>query len=324
MDQSDDPGEHEGCAMMRFHRLHGLVIGVLAACAWHAMPPARAAENALRSIPQVRNAYKDKLDTLNQRNAPRAFLGSASIVQERTHAFMVSIGVRGAPQERGHYCGGTFIDPHWVLTAAHCVSLAASSTDKSVPLEPDKVQVLAGTNVLFRGGQVKPVARVVIHPEYRTTVNGVPQNDLALLQFSEPLNGKSAPLATQAQGEQFIQPGARLIITGWGTASFEAAAAISHNLLFAYVDVVDRAKCNDAAVYAGAVTDRMFCAGVGSTDSCQGDSGGPAMAAARGELIMVGVVSWGAGCTSKQFPGVYVDVTKYLGWIHDTIGKARS
>lgn len=323
MGQIDDPGKHEGCAIMRFHVRYVLVAGAMTVWLWPAMLPVRA-ENALRFIPQVRNAYQDKLDSMSGQNTPRAFLGSASIVQERTQAFMVSIGLKGVSQERGHYCGGTFIDPHWVLTAAHCVSRAGASIDKSTPLEPGKLQVLSGTNVLFRGGQTKTVVRIVIHPEYRTTADGVPQNDLALLQVSEPLDGKPAPLATQAQGEQFVQPGARLIITGWGTASFEATAAISHNLLFAYVDVVDRAKCNDAAVYAGVVTDRMFCAGIGSTDSCQGDSGGPAFAASRGQLMMVGVVSWGASCTSKRFPGVYVDVTKYLGWIHETTGKARS
>ena len=58
----------------------------------------------------------------------------------------------------------------------------------------------------------------------------------------------------------------------------------------------------------------MMCAGMpesGGKDACTGDSGGPAQRG--GELV--GIVSWGYGCASANYPGVYSDVAVFRGWL---------
>lgn len=317
MDQKRDRRNRKVVAMrgMIRHQLIASLFGVLAGTsAW-----AQADETAV--IPRVHGTYQQKLEMINAGSLPRLFLGAASVVPDRSQPFMVSLGLKQVRTELGHFCGGAIVARNWVLTAAHCVSAVEVVDGRNVivPMAPGGAQVMEGSNVLFRDGQIRLISRIVIHPEHRLSARQAPENDLALLQLSAPLDAKPVRVATATESEKLLQAGRGIRILGWGTANFTADSPISNNLLFAFVGIRDRTACNAADVYAGAVDASMFCAGLGTADACQGDSGGPAIGYINGEPLLVGLISWGVGCTKRNFPGVYVNVAKYDGWIHATI-----
>jgi len=285
--------------------------------------PLRAQEIQLRSLPPVQRLYQQRLELLQAGQEVPHFQGSASVNPDRAQQYMVSIGLAGVPQERGHFCGGITVAPRFVLTAAHCVAAGENAAAPIAPLAPEKLQVLSGTHVLFRGGKTSTPIRIVLHPQYRIDAPGIPQNDLALLEFKDAFAETPARIASDEEVDLTFRPGEKVLVLGWGTASFSAESPISTTLLWTFVDTADRAKCNQA--YGGAVTEQMFCAGLGSSDSCQGDSGGPALGYDnKGLPVLIGIVSWGAGCTQKKYPGVYVNLAKYRNWIYETTGTTRT
>ena len=82
----------------------------------------------------------------------------------------------------------------------------------------------------------------------------------------------------------------------------------SENLQKAEVPLVENATCNAADAYNGEIKPGM-CAGYreGGID-LPGDSGGPLMLSGKDGPVLVGVVSWGAGCARKLRYGVYTRV----------------
>lgn len=104
-----------------------------------------------------------------------------------------------------------------------------------------------------------------------------------------------------------------ILFSGFGTLS--SGGSLASKLMQVYVPIVSQASCKQA--YGSSIHDSMVCAGLqeGGKDSCQGDSGGPLVCEFNGKFFLEGVVSWGSGCASPGYYGVYARVRYLKEWV---------
>ncbi|KAL5277216.1 hypothetical protein ACFFRR_002440 [Megaselia abdita] len=201
-----------------------------------------------------------------------------------------------------HNCGGSIIDEHWILTAAHCVD----------GYTPDRLYVATGSNQWEKPRRRYFADFIKMHPHYN-----IPDyhNDIALIRVNETIVFDEYTQPVEL-GSEPLNEGDELVLTGWGSTELWGDAP--DNLQMLTVEFLPSDICykNLGPLLSEDLdTAGNICTYKGPGQApCHGDSGGPFVHNNK----LYGIVNWGLPC-ANDYPDVQANVAYYNDFIRKTM-----
>lgn len=123
-----------------------------------------------------------------------------------------------------------------------CISLAWKFNGIFIYIistDPDKIDILVGTNSLSTGGSRYRIKDFIMHENYDDKVHAF---DIGLLRTRDPIafDSRVQPVALSAEE---VPSGANLVVTGWGQLSKSVFSKKPDKLQILFVQSISNEKC---------------------------------------------------------------------------------
>nr|XP_020633913.1 acrosin-like [Pogona vitticeps] len=216
-----------------------------------------------------------------------------------------------------HFCAGSLINSRWVVSSAHCFYI-----QKYLKVEYWRVQI--GATERSKPGpdaQTRSIKRLVDHEHFSRRLN---LNDITLIELDKPVicNDYVQPACLPEQHLP-MDTLTHCYVCGWGVTKITRRPVYADILQEAKVHLISNDVCNSTRYYPGSVRTDHICAlaDEAKMDRCEGDGGGPLMCRLeRSERYwVIGITSWGRGCTLGKWPGVFTSTHYFYHWIVKTL-----
>jgi len=243
-----------------------------------------------------------------------------------------------------HACGGVLLTRSVVLTAAHCcIDEKTAKRDRKRRKSTKIHEAWAGGVMVHDLLQKRKIKRMVVHPK----ADGAQQYDLCMVKTGK-FNidkRKKTKLNTAKINSKDIKVNSTLVVAGWGANYQGQKTAYDEELFYIKIKKMSYKECknrlarlkhSDGYTYDSLLHKGVLCTRQGKLrDACQGDSGGPLYHITPDKKqkgkenlgpwnLLVGIVSWGAGCAKPGRPAMYVDVHYFNDWIKSAFKKLKS
>jgi hypothetical protein len=221
--------------------------------------------------------------------------------------------------EDRQFCGGAYIAPGWIVTAAHCLK------DGGVPIMRDGYRVRLGVSNIERGetGATYKIVAVYQGKGYNPSSYA---NDIALIRFAADSQTENRRIAVERVRLDGALPAARQFagkiaqFYGWGRTERDRP---SGPLQFGRIRLLSDTDCNGFMNFRIALCGQGY--GVINATQCHGDSGGPLIWRDEAKrAVLVGVVSHNTEitvCGRQSKPGVFTRIAAHKAWIEGYTGK---
>jgi secreted trypsin-like serine protease len=214
------------------------------------------------------------------------------------------------------FCGGTLIDPNWILTSFGCVREAVSPAIAIHAVvgahRKEEIDLCDHINVECH---IISQENLFVNPNFNKVSW---EYDFALLYLHNPSNFSTVKINTDTNVPVEKD---KVTVAGWGSAkdsnNDNYYPDVSQE---AELEVISRDACLQKYQNVPLTTNMQCVTGYGTSAFCRGDFGGPVIMKSNASSdILVGIMSWtgSSGCT--KVPNVYGRVSSAAPWINSKI-----
>ncbi|WP_253816889.1 S1 family peptidase [Vibrio coralliilyticus] len=247
------------------------------------------------------------------------FIIDGTVADPDTYNFHARLVVLPAPMFFRDICGGSIINSHFILTAAHCVQDHLTGA-KQLDLKKSGVVVKNFSRGDVYRDEVKEIRAVHVYELFG--IDAYYYGDIAILELAHPIvdNVRSMPIATMVDKASYDQQTTGVII---GMGDIDDQSSQPDTLLMSQANLRSQQQCE--RVLGQRNYPEVMCIQYGGR-TCFGDSGGGLLYTnGQGRVQQIGITSYGyKRCELKEQYSVFTEIAYYESWINSivTYGQA--